>query len=95
MRVNTPLTTGDVVRFALGIVWALLSGVGFAPAGSDYISAYGLAASTGIVLTALAISYIWKGRKKNWRDMSIVFVIVCLVSPVVRLVIIRAARIAL
>ncbi len=95
MRVNTPLTIGDMVRFVLGIVWALLSGVGFAPAGSDYISAYGVAASTGIVLTAFAISYVWKGRKRNWRETSIVFVIVCLVSPLVRLVIIRVARIAL
>lgn len=79
------LTIADGVRFAVGIFWAYLWGVHYSFGyGGSWISPGGLGTSTGILIVALLISYLWKGRKRNWHGMSWVFLIVCFVWPAVR-----------
>lgn len=71
------LRTSDRVRFVVGFIILFMFLIQTAPLG-DLRILIGI----GEVIVAFAIAYIWKGRKADWRGMSIVFLTACVILSI-------------
>ena len=76
------MTKSDKLRFALGITCCYLR----AGLRQGWISFEGVGGTFGIAIVAVLVTYGFKGRKKpyNWREISWVFLLACIIWPVVR-----------
>jgi hypothetical protein len=74
----TKLEARDILFFAVGIGWSYL----FAAHMRGFFTAYAFGPTIGLLLVPFLVSYFWKGRKRDWHGMAVVFVIGCFIWTV-------------
>jgi hypothetical protein len=72
------LEARNIFLFAVGIVWSYL----YTASRYGFSTEFTMGATTGTLLIPLIVSYSWKGRKRDWRGMAVVFAIGCFVWTV-------------
>lgn len=72
------LEARNISLFAVGIAWSYL----YNASRYGFSTEFTMGATTGTLLIPLIVSYSWKGRKRDWRGMALVFAIGCFVWTV-------------